>query len=97
MENSRIGCRGSMKRYCDIDIPAHGQIELESILMFKGGSREYVPFLNKCAVEDCTVYFVNERITVEPGDDVWSIKTEHIKRDWRKAADDYVRYITKGR
>lgn len=78
-----------------IDIPMHGVIELESILMFKGGAREYVPFLNRCAMKDCTVYFVNEGIVVKPGDDVRSIKTKHIKRDWRKAADDYVRYIMK--
>lgn len=72
-------------------IVRHGVIEISSLLELRV---ETEAFLRKCALADCTVYFVNERITVKPGDDVRNLKVKHIQRDWRQAAEDYVRYIT---
>lgn len=43
-----------------------GNIEIPSIFMFSGGMTEYYAFLQACREFNCTVYFKNEDMKINP-------------------------------
>ena len=42
-------------------------IEIDSVFQFTGGFEELNLFINACGAANCTVKFLNENITAEPG------------------------------
>lgn len=59
------------KDYSDVPhfnlIRENETIEIDSIFQFKGGFPELNSFLNACTALNCTVKFLNENLTAEPG------------------------------
>lgn len=49
-------------------IVKNGNITIESIFLMSDGYPQISAFLQECHVQNCTVHFHNEDITVAPGD-----------------------------
>lgn len=85
----------------DSDIPhfslirKNETIEIDSVFQFKGGLAELTPFLNACAARNCTVKFLNERITVAPGDNRMTVNIYSTVAGDPKLAEDYMIYLIK--
>lgn len=73
-------------------------INIPSVFMFKNGCKELFPFLYACKEYNCTVYFVNENLTVTPYEEVYQNMLltiyAHIA-EYPKIANDYIRYLSK--
>lgn len=78
-------------------IKENGTITIPSVFMFKGGCMELFPFLAACSGYNCTVYFKNEDITVEPKSESLNnvLLTLYMSLvETPKIANDYLRYLS---
>ena len=78
-------------------IKENGNVHIPSIFMFKNGCTELFSFLAACRDMNCTVFFDNEELQVNPEEDqtVQSVVLSlyaHIAEQ-PKIANDYMRYL----
>ena len=78
-------------------IKENGTITIPSVFMFKEGCKELFPFLAACSEHNCTVYFENEDITVEPKSELMNqvVLTTYMSLvEVPKIANDYLSYLS---
>lgn len=78
-------------------IKENGTITIPSVFMFKKGCKELFPFLAACSGYNCTVYFKNEDITINPdseGTDKLLLTIYMSLIESPKIANDYLRYLS---
>ena len=71
-------------------------IIIPSVFMFKGGHLELYPFLQKCKELNCSVYFQNEELLIEPQSESETNMRLLIYLSIAsnsKIGDDYLRYL----
>ena len=70
-------------------------IEIDSVFQFKGGLPELDPFLNACNARNCTVRFLNENITVAPGESRMVVNIYASVASDPKLAEHFMVYLMK--
>ncbi len=83
------------------DVPHYGlirdneTIEIDSVFQFKGGFQELNLFLNACMARNCTVHFLNEDLTAEPGGNRLTLNLYATVASDPELAERYLIYLLK--